>query len=61
MMNESVDELRGRFEELRQRMIQLVLPAHDISDDEKVRLRTELDTLEASIESLEWWAKGNPL
>ena len=60
-MSESVDELRGRLEELRQRMIQLVLPMHDISDDEKVRLRVELDMLEASIESLEWWAKGNPL
>ena len=60
-MSETGDELRERFEELRQRMLQLVLPAHDILDDEKLRLRAELDMLEASIESLEWWAKGNPL
>jgi hypothetical protein len=61
MMNDSADELRERFEDLKQRMSRLALPAHELSDGEKVRLRTELDILEASIESLEWWPKGNPL
>jgi hypothetical protein len=58
-MNESTDELRERFEDFKQRMIRLVLPAHDFSDQEPMKLRIELDILEASIESLEWWATGN--